>query len=396
MSSSTGKSPKISDLMGALTKRFPLDLAEDWDNVGFLLGDASQDLTGVVVSVNLGRESLDAALEAGANLIICHHPPIFKATLKMTANSHPFCFEALKNNICVAAFHTNFDLGSQATNARIAQLLGAEMKQPLAARQSSTSPESQQIGKFITAVPADTSDEILDKMVQALAKAGAGQIGDYSECSFSWPGQGTFVGGESTNPKIGVAGKRQKVAEKRLEMVFPWKRLEKIVEAARKVHPYEEMAYDVLKLEPVNKRGAPAGLGYGFIAELNGVSSAEFLKRVQMVFAVDSVELVGPILQGSEVKKVAFSPGSGSGFIGRAVAQGIDTYVTGEVGYHQMLEAKRASLSLILLGHSNSERFFVETMAQGCEDYFKALGSSFGLTACVKSVFEVVHKTHKF
>ena len=375
---STTKALRASALTGALAKKAPGDLAEDWDNVGFLAGDAEAEVRGVVVAVNLGREALDEARRTGANFIACHHPPIFKPVSRLTKASSPFVFEALTHGIGVMALHTNFDLSSTAVNQRIAKLLGCSHDGVLAPRGGDGLPPSLAQGKFITYVP----ETHVDALREAVAKAGGGAIGDYTQCSFSWGGEGTFLGGAGSKPAVGRAGQLERAKERRLEMVFPWRALTKVVEAARKAHPYEEMAYDVIRLEnPVRDAG------YGFVGEYaQGVSFAHFVQNVKAVFQIDNVTVVHDQSAGDTVKKVAFSPGSGSGFVSAAIAKGVDAYVCGEVGYHHMLDAKRAGMSLVVLGHSYSERFFVEQVSEWCAEAIAAVGAK----APVSKVFEVI------
>lgn len=376
----SGKNPaplRVSDLAGALAKLAPWDWAESWDNVGHLIGDAQEVVRGVIVSVNACEESFQAAKAAGANVIVCHHPPIFKPISKVTKSSAPLAYECLKNGLNVIALHTNFDLASEALNKSIASKLGATYAGPLILR-GGEAPRSNTLAKFATFLPSQHIDELR----AALSKAGAGKIGDYESCSFSVDGIGTFRGGATTNPSLGLPGQLEKVDESRFEMIFPLKNLEKIVSAAKAVHPYEEMAFDVVKLEQ-----SLQSLGYGFVGNLQSATSFQsLLQKIKEIFELDSVTVVGPGLQNRElsVKKIAFSPGSGSSFIGAAVAKGVNLYLCGEVGYHQMLEAKRAGITLIILGHSYSERFFVETVALWCEDK---------IPGRVGTVFETVHKS---
>ncbi|MBI3558303.1 MAG: Nif3-like dinuclear metal center hexameric protein [Deltaproteobacteria bacterium] len=234
----------------------------------------------------------------------------------------------------------------------------------------------------------------LETLREAVCRAGAGKIGDYTQCSFSFDGEGTFFGGESTKPVVGRAGQLERSREKRFEVVFPWKALGEVVAAARSAHPYEEMAYDVLELaQPARP------LGYGFVGKYAGIHNKaapmdageveplafhKLLDNVKQIFQLSSVTVAGPGLADSKmrVQNLAFSPGSGSSFVSAASAKGADVYVCGEIGYHQMLEARQKGMTLVMLGHSYSERFFVETVAEWCE----AVGP-------VRKVFETVHET---
>ncbi|MGE4232386.1 MAG: Nif3-like dinuclear metal center hexameric protein [Bacteriovoracia bacterium] len=352
---------QLSEILGELNQKYPFDSAESWDNVGLLIGDPNSKVKGIVVSVNLGAEALAEAKKARANLIICHHPPIFKPTHRIVESSSPYILEAIRNKISVIALHTNFDLHSEDTMTKLAADLKVTYEGALARRDGREIPESLQIVKFITYVPT----EALEKVRKAVFEAGAGHIGSYSRCSFQSEGMGTFEGSEATNPAIGKPGRFEAVLEQRLEVVLPIKKLDKVISAARKAHPYEEMAYDVFAFaRPVRS------VGYGFIGKPAGVFDFhKFLKNVKQTFYLK--QLV--IQQASDLKapKVAFSPGSGSSFVKTAISRGVKVYVTGEIGYHQMLEAKTAGLSLVLLGHGNSERFFVETLGRWCQGWAK-------------------------
>jgi hypothetical protein len=280
----------------------------------------------------------------------------------------------------VIALHTNFDLASEALSRELAGQLGFEFKGFLTPRGGSELPVSARFGKFVTYVPADH----LDKVRQAVCDEGAGVIGNYTQCSFSWGGEGTFLGGAGSNPTVGRAGKLEKAEERRLEVVFPWRKLQDVTQAARAAHPYEEMAFEVLELAQPSRP-----LGYGFVADVAGAraGSLAFHKIIQNVkesLRLRSVTVAGPGLSEKDmpVRRLAFSPGAGSSFVGAASAKGADVYVCGEVGYHQMLEARQKGLTLVVLGHSYSERFFIETVSSWCETTAKP----------VKKVFETVHE----
>lgn len=373
---------RVSDLTGALGRRAPYDYAEEWDNVGLLAGNSSDAVTGVVTAINLGPEALEAAKKSGANVVVCHHPPIFKPVSRITAASSPYLYESVRRGLSVVALHTNFDLASEALSRELSGRLGLQFKGFLAPRGGGETPRSLRLGKLITYVPSTA----LDRVRLAVCAAGAGTIGNYTECSFSWAGEGTFCGGEGSSPAVGKAGRLEKVEERRLEIVFPWKILDEVVAAARRAHPYEEMAYDVLRLE----QPSAAGIGYGFLSSPDQSTKLVFKKLLESVkdaFKLRTVNVSGPGLSdpGMRVKSVAFSPGSGSSFIGAASAKGADVYVCGEAGYHQMLDARSKGLTLVTLGHSYSERFFVETVSEWCESILPRASGR------VEKVFEAIH-----
>ncbi len=370
----------VQELVSFLGKIAPYDFAEDWDNVGLICGNPQDLIQGIVISVNLCAEALEAAKKLGYNVVVCHHPPIFKPVHSVTKLNLPNVFDAIKNGISVICLHTNFDLSSEDLSRELSQKIGFEFEDFLALRNGI--PPSIQQAKFITYVP----ENAVDVVREAVCRAGAGKIGAYNNCSFSWDGEGTFFGGQETKPTVGTAGKLERVKERRLEVVFPLALQEKILEAAKKSHPYEEMAYDIIRLEkPAQK------IGYGFVATRPEhlkhssfiLNFQNFVDSVKQVFGLRSVTIAGvsQCFEG-DLKKIAFSPGSGSGFVNAAVAQGVQVYVCGEVGYHQMLEAKQRGLALVLLGHSYSEKYFVESLAKWC----------FNVTNCILKVFENIQE----
>mgnify|MGYP001606696924 CR=1 FL=1 len=365
----------VAELVGALAKRAPFDYAEEWDNVGLLAGDATVKVTGVVVAVNLGPESLEAAEKKGANVVVCHHPPIFKPISKFTKQSSPWLFQAVLKNISVIALHTNYDLASEDSSRKLAATLGFQFKSFLTGR-GGEEPRSIRQVKFVTYVP----EKNLEAVRTAVCEAGAGRIGEYEQCSFSWEGEGTFFGGKDTKPTVGRSLELTKASERRLEIVTPAIYIDKVVAAARKAHPYEEMAYDVILLENPSKT-----IGYGFIGT-GKMTFRNLLENVKGTFLLKDLIVAGPGLYNSEmdVTKVAFSPGSGSSFVGAAAAKGADVYICGEVGYHQMLEARTKNLTLMVLGHSYSERFFVETLSTWVAGV---------VDAGIEKVFERVHES---
>lgn len=368
----------IGDLVGELGRRAPFDWAEDWDNVGFLAGDPAEAVRAIVTSVNLGPEALAAARKLDANVIVCHHPPIFKPISKVTRASAPYLYDAIRAGISIVSLHTNFDLASNDLNQDLSAKLGLTFNGFLTPRGNAQLPRSVRFGKFITYLPQAR----LEAMRAAVFDAGAGHIGNYSHCSFSWEGEGTFLGENAATPTVGSAGRLEQVREKRLEVIFPWNKLERVLAAARKAHPYEEMAYDIIELAQPT-----ATLGYGFVGDVSvrNFNFHKLLGSVKQTFQLNSVTVAGPGLSDPDiqVRRVAFSPGSGSSFVGAASAKGVDAYICGEVGYHHMLEARQKGLTLVLLGHSYSERFFIETVASWCEKSKPAIQ--------VQKVFETVH-----
>jgi dinuclear metal center YbgI/SA1388 family protein len=348
------KSRRIGDLLQRLGSLFPLGTAEDWDNVGLLLGDASQEATGAVVSIDLTHEAVQLAQAKGFSLIINHHPCIFpkgQGVSKILAGSP--VYEALRHGISVAAYHTNFDQCSLEALEKVASGLGAQAKGRLFENRS------QPLQKLVTFVP----ESHLEIVRQALFQAGAGHVGRYDACAYSCEGEGTFRGGEGTHPFIGKSGVLEKVQEHRLETVFPAGVQVAVLQALRQAHPYEEVAYDVIPLkQKASHQGLVSGLGYGFWGDFpSSVPFEEFVERVKSVFQIPSFRVTQPTPK--EVKRIGFVGGKGSSFLGAASERGCDVFLTGEAGYHAAIGGARSGMSVIELGHRESERFFTETIS---------------------------------
>jgi dinuclear metal center YbgI/SA1388 family protein len=375
----------VGDLLKILSKKAPIDLAESWDNVGLIAGDLSAKVKAIVVAVNLGPEALREALKKKANVIICHHPPIFKPTLKLTAQQAPFVYEAIRKNISIISLHTNFDLSSYLLNKKMAFDLGFDFQKPLADREGSRVPFSDKtpqtllFGKLIIYVPQSH----LNAIKQVLSELGAGKIGDYDSCSFSSEGIGSFRPLEGAKPFLGKKGKIETVSESKLEALIPWARREEILKKVRQIHPYEEMAYDLFLVDAFLDKT----VGYGWVGKsLKPISAPLLFKRVQKYFELVTppmlIECFDKKINNNKylINKMAFSPGSGAAFLSNAQSEKVDLFVTGELGYHSMLEARAKGIPVLLLGHSYSERFFVETVAEWCKP-----------SSQVFKVFEIIH-----
>ena len=374
--------PRVSDLIKFFEKRAPFKLAEDWDKVGLIAGSARAEVAGVIAAVNLGPESIELALKKKANVIVCHHPPIFKQIKKLTAQTHPWLFLAIQKNIHVIALHTNFDLASEKLNQILAEKLGVKWVGPLQEASSQNASLTNHLGKFITYVP----EKHAAKVLQALWKAGAGKIGDYENCSFSLSGEGSFLAKSGAKPAVGKVGKLEKVLERRLEVIFPMKTMRKVVDAARQAHPYEEMAYEVYAIVQPEKE-----IGYGFVGEFKQeINFSKLLVSVKKAFQLTTLTVAGPGLDERKlsVSRLAFSPGAGSSFVSAAVAKGVNVYICGELGYHQILEARTRGLTVVMLGHSYSERFFVKTVFEWIQDWARETKIA---DSKVDKVFERIH-----
>lgn len=360
---------KIKELIEVIETRIPTASAESWDAVGLVCGNPNVNLKGVMIGVDLTEALLESALKKKANLIVIHHPPLFpkgrgitKLVKGKSSDLSTILMNAYDENICVYVAHTNFDRCALDGMYQLARDLGGE---PMARVWEDPKDDAPLLRKLVTFVPA----EHFEKVREALSEVGCGHIGNYDSCTFAAAGLGTFKGLAGSSPKIGKVNQLEQVEEIRLETIFVDGMEGIVLDALKHAHPYEEVAYDIYKVEqsPVMK-GVVWGLGYGFVAELaKPVKYADFVKRVKKVFQV------GPFLTNQlapkTVRKIAFTPGKGSSFVRSVGKHKVDVYITGEVGYHGSLEAARAGVNVMELGHRESEHYFLKTIASWCQEW---------------------------
>ncbi len=358
------KCKPIAEVLRALNERAPLGAAEEWDNVGLLVGDSSVETPGAVLSIDLTFEAIELAVQKGYRLIIIHHPCIFPKNrgLSRIVSGSPV-FEAIQKGIAVAAYHTNFDQCSLEVVETITQGLQIQPKGRFLEKSFGS------LLKLVTFVPL----EHVEKVRNALCEAGAGFIGKYDSCTYGLQGEGTFRGGVNSNPFIGSPGQLEKVQELRLETILPRGMREVVLNALLAAHPYEEVAYDFYPLEqsPAGE-GLIRGLGYGFWGEFPSPRAfSDVVKDVKSLFNIHGFWITNPT--PSHVSRVGFVAGKGASFVEAAVAKKCDLFITGEVGYHAALGGLRRGMTVMELGHRESEKFFVETI----KNWLSCLGLGF-------------------
>lgn len=256
------KTQKVSEVIAALEKLAPSGTSEKWDNTGLLAGDPEWQTTGAVVSVDLTEQSIATALKHGYRLIVNHHPCIFPKSRGLSrvvpgprSGISSLVFEAIRNGIAVASYHTNFDQCSLEVVQTIAEGLGVKPRGRLLEAGEGS------LLKLVVFVPQSHAAAVRD----ALGQAGAGHIGNYDFCTFGAPGEGSFRGSDQTRPFTGKPGRLEKVQEVRLETIFPRGLKKAVLAAMRSAHPYEEVAFDLYPLEQgPSSVGLVRGLGYGF------------------------------------------------------------------------------------------------------------------------------------
>jgi dinuclear metal center YbgI/SA1388 family protein len=316
----------------------PTRFAAPWDNVGLLVGDAARPVERVLLTIDLTRAVLDEAVRGAHSAVVAYHPPLFEAQKRFVAGS--IAFEAARAGMAVYSPHTALDVAEGGTNDVLAMAAGLSDTQPLRPLES-----RDHTYKLVTFVPAAD----VEKVSRAVFEAGAGHIGRYSSCSFRAPGTGTFFGEEGAKPVVGAAGRLEEAPEVRLETVVPVGKAMDVVRALRSAHPYEEPAFDLLRLA-----GAPEGRGFGRLGIVRAVRAKELVGRVKQALGVEHVLFAGAL--DAEVTKVAVCAGSGGEFIDDAAAHGAHVLVTGEVRHHDALRAHARGLNLVCTRHSVSER----------------------------------------
>ncbi|WP_313578476.1 Nif3-like dinuclear metal center hexameric protein [Chishuiella sp.] len=332
---------QVKDVAKVMEEIAPLTYAEDFDNVGLLVGDYSNNVTGILVTLDTTEEVVEEAIVKNCNLIISFHPIIFSGLKKLNGNNYveKAVLKAIKNDISIYATHTALDNSKVGVNFKIAEQLKLTNTTILI-------PKDNTIKQLITYVPKVN----LDPLKNALYEAGAGKIGNYDSCGFSTEGKGNFRPIEGANPYIGEKGKLETVAESRVEVVMPNHLEGNIMKALFDNHPYEEVAYSVINLNNKNKY-----IGIGMIGELEKEMSE------QDFFSYLKEQMNTPMIRHSKllnkkIKKVAVLGGSGAFAIKNAKNAGADIYITADLKYHDFFSAEN-KLVLADIGHFESEQF---------------------------------------
>jgi dinuclear metal center YbgI/SA1388 family protein len=342
--------PTVADLVAALTAFAPPRLAADWDNVGLLLGDPAAPVQRILTCLTVTPEVVAEAVEGGVQLIVTHHPILFRGVKRLTTATPEgrMVLALAKAGVAVVSPHTAFDNTAGGINDRLADRLGLTDLAPLRPH------EGPRRCKLIVFVP----DADLAKVSDALFEAGAGVIGKYRECSFRLAGTGTFFGTEAANPAVGEKGRREEVSEWRLEVVCPESVVPTAVAALRRAHSYEEPAFDVYPLRPSN-----SSEGEGRIGRLpKPVPLAELAAAARAALRSGPVQVVGD--GAKPVIKVALACGAAGEFLADAAKAGAEAFVTGEMRFHDYLAAQALGVGLVLPGHYATERFAVEELAE--------------------------------
>ncbi len=351
----------------------PKQYAMEGDKIGLQIGRLNKPVRRVMIALDVLEEVVDEAIEKEVDLIIAHHPLIYRPLKNIVTDQLPgrMIEKLLKHDITVYAAHTNLDVAKGGVNDLLAEALELSNTEILVPT------HEVQLKKLVVYVPTEQADSVKE----ALGNAGAGAIGNYSHCLFTSSGTGQFLPGEYANPHIGENGKLEQVNEERIETLFPDYLEKKVVQAMLKAHPYEEVAYDIYRLD--NKGES---LGLGRIGEIQEMTLGEFANIVKKALDVPMVRVVGDLQ--AKVRKVAVLGGDGNKYISSAKFKGADVYITGDLYYHVAHDAMMMGLNVIDPGH-NVEK----VMKKGVANYLTKISEEKGYDV---TIFPSEQKTEPF
>lgn len=336
---------KVKDITSIIEAYAPPAYQESYDNCGIQVGDKNDDVTGVLITLDVTEAIIEEAISRGCNMIVAHHPLIFSGLKRLTGANYVerIVRLAIKNDICIYAAHTNMDNVYNGVNAKIAQKLGLTNVSILA-------PKDNLLYKLCTYAPLADADRVRE----ALFAAGAGHISQYSECSFSSDGVGTFRGATGTNPTIGVAGgEREQVHETKIEVILSIHQRQAVLQSLKENHPYEEVAYELIALT-----NTATDIGAGMVglmpAPMTETDALQHIKDKMQTACIRHTQLLG-----RPVSKIAVCGGSGSFLLRNAISAGADMFITADYKYHQFFDAEQ-KIVIADIGHYESEQYTSE------------------------------------
>ena len=332
----------------------PLAYQESYDNAGLIVGDANTEITGVLVTLDATEAVIDEAIAKGCNVVVAHHPIVFKGLKRLNGRNYVerSVIKAIKNDVALYAAHTNLDNVVGGVNFTIAGKLGLQNVRILA-------PKTQILTKLVTFVPVADTQRVLD----ALHAAGAGQVGNYSNCSFQVEGTGAYRAGADANPVLGKIGEYHREAEHRIEVIIPTHQQEQLLSALRQAHPYEKVAY---YLTPVANANQDVGSGaVGNLPEpLSGPAWLSYLKEKMNLTLIRHTPLPNGI-----ISRVAVCGGVGSFLLPDAIRSGADAFVTADYKYHEFFDAD-GRITICDIGHYESEVYTKDLIQQHLAEKF--------------------------
>lgn len=338
---------QLHQIIAHLETLAPPVYQESYDNSGLQVGLPEAEISGILVVLDFTEAVLEEAENRNCNLIVAHHPLLFKGLKRISNNTaiERMVWKAIRKGIHLYAIHTNLDNMAHGVSRMLADKLGLQNPRVLI-------PQKGVLSKLHTYVPHNDAPQLLD----ALFAAGAGHVGEYSECSYQLSGTGTFRPSENTDPTIGTpGGPREAVPETRIEVLVPKHLESKILQALFKAHPYEEVAYDLAPLANLNQYQ-----GLGMVGDLPAAEEVPvFLQRVKAALHTGCIRYTE--ISGKHIQRVAVCGGSGAGFMSAALRAGADAYVTGDFKYHEFFDAEGRIL-IADVGHWESEQYTTELL----------------------------------
>lgn len=354
---------KISEVIKELDRFAPPSLQESYDNAGLLVGDQTLEVTSILLTLDITEDVVQEAIDKKCNLIVAHHPIIFSGLKSLTGKNYVerTVLKAIKNDIALFSAHTNLDNVNQGVNKKFADKLELQNIKIL-------SPKKGKLQKLTTYVPQVNTDDILE----ALFDVGAGNIGEYENCSFQHNGIGTFKPSSKANPHIGESGKLESVQENKIEVIVPEHLTSKVLKALFTSHPYEEVAYYLSTLENENQ-----DIGSGMIGDLEQeMSSDDFLGHLKNQLNLEVIKFT-PF--NRSIKKVALCGGSGQFLLKNAINSGADAYVSADFKYHEYFDADN-QIMICDIGHYESEISTKELFYEVLSDKFSNIALVFAET----------------
>ena len=351
----------IKDVTHYLEALAPKAYQESYDNSGLIVGNQSAEVTGILVTLDCLETIVDEAITNGCNLIVAHHPILFKGLKKLTGQNYVerTIIKAIKNDIGIYAIHTNLDNMDWGVNKKIADIIGLKNTRVLA-------PKSNTLLKLTTFVPTKNKE----KLIEALHAAGAGNVGNYSNCSFQVMGEGTFLPNEKSNPAIGKKGKLERVEETRIEMILPEPLKNSVLGALLQSHPYEEVAYYLSRLENENQE-----VGAGMVGDLEiPLEPMEFLNGLKAKMNAKCIRHTQ--LTDRKIKRVAVCGGVGSFLLPQAIAAGADVFVSADFKYHEFFDADH-KIIVADIGHYETEQFTKQLLTEVLSKNFTTFATTF-------------------
>ncbi len=350
----------VRDVMNVLEAIAPLHYAEEWDNVGLLIGSTDWPADAILLTIDLTEEVLLEAIEAKAQMVVAYHPAIFTPLKRVTEATvrEQTVLHAARAGIAVYSPHTALDAAPNGVNDWLAHGLGHGDVRALVADR--VLPQSEEC-KIVTFCPADAVDAIRN----GLGTVGAGRIGEYQLCSFELRGQGTFFGGDSTNPAVGARGTLERVDEVRLEMVCSQSALGLAVIALREFHPYEEPPIEIYQQQPRPDRTSGAGRRVTLDQK---APLEEIVERIKARLGVERLRVATGRGRGKTYQTIGLCAGAGGSLLDEAVNQGCELFFTGEMRHHDVLRAQARGCTVILAGHTNTERGYLDVLRETLQE----------------------------